>query len=102
MIKDRFNIILSAAAVKTLYISFPKPASAVFPRTNPWLQNCSGGKFLILEAPVTKVSISSDSRTVFAEAHGSYSYIYAMNLTEKCATINWDYFQKKKKKKKKK
>jgi len=35
MIKDRFNIILSAAAVKTLYISFPKPASAVFPRTNP-------------------------------------------------------------------
>jgi len=54
MIKDRFNIILSAAADKSLYISFPKPASAVFPRTNPCLQNLSGGKSLTLEAPETK------------------------------------------------
>lgn len=33
MIKDLFNIMLNAAEVKILYISFPNPASAVFPRT---------------------------------------------------------------------
>jgi hypothetical protein len=71
MIRDRFNMILSAAALNSLYISFPKPASAVLPRTNPWLQNCSGGKSLTLEAPETKKSLSSclDSISYFLHKH---------------------------------
>lgn len=51
MISDRFNIILSVAAVKILYISFPKPASDAFPITKPCLQNCSGGSPRTLDAP---------------------------------------------------
>lgn len=54
IISDRFKITLSAAPVKTLYISLPKPASEAFPRTKPCLQNCSGGRFLTLAAPEVK------------------------------------------------
>lgn len=57
MIKDRFNIILNAAAFKILYISLPKPASDAFPKTKPCLQNCSGGRLRILEAPEKESNI---------------------------------------------
>lgn len=51
MIKDRFNIILKAPAVKILYISFPNPASDAFPNTKPCLQNSWAGSILTLSAP---------------------------------------------------
>lgn len=51
MIKDRFNIILNAAAVKILYISLPKPASDDFPITKPCLQNSCGDSPRTLAAP---------------------------------------------------
>ena len=51
MIKDRFNIKLSAAAVKILYISLPKPASDDFPITKPCLQNSCGDSPRTLAAP---------------------------------------------------
>lgn len=51
IIRDRFNITLSAAPVKILYISFPKPASDALPNTNPCLQNSLGESFLTLGAP---------------------------------------------------
>lgn len=51
MIRDRFNIILNAAAFKILYISFPRPASDAFPKTKPCKQNCFGGRSRTLEAP---------------------------------------------------
>lgn len=59
MIKDLFKIMLNAAEVKILYISFPKPASAVFPSTKPCRQNCSGGSSRIAEAP------AKTPRTIF-------------------------------------
>lgn len=59
IINDRFNITLSAPAVKILYISLPKPASDAFPNTKPCLQNSSGGRDRTLEAPVEKQTIIS-------------------------------------------
>lgn len=57
MIRERFNIMLNAAAFKILYISFPNPASDDFPKTKPCLQNCSGGRLRIAEAPETEKKI---------------------------------------------
>lgn len=53
MISERFSITLNAAAVKILYISFPKPASDAFANTKPCLQNCSAGRSRTLETPET-------------------------------------------------
>lgn len=51
MIKDRFSITLKAAAVKILYISFPKPASDALPITKPCRQNWCAGSSRTLAAP---------------------------------------------------
>lgn len=67
IIRDRFNITLSAAPVKTLYISFPKPASDDFPITNPCLQNCSGGRPRTLEAPAVGYQHVSFSQLFFKQ-----------------------------------
>ena len=55
MMSERFNIILNAAEVKILYISFPKPACDALPITKPCLQNCSGGSSRTLEAPEIEI-----------------------------------------------
>lgn len=57
IINDRFNITLSAPAVKILYISLPKPASDALPNTKPCLQNFSGGSARTLEAPEKQQAI---------------------------------------------
>ena len=51
MINDLFNIMLNAPDVNILYISFPNPASAVFPRTYPRRQNASGASSRTAAAP---------------------------------------------------
>lgn len=54
IISDLFNMMLSAAAVKILYISFPNPASEALPITKPCLQNWSGGSKRTRDAPNVK------------------------------------------------
>lgn len=70
IINDRFSITLSAAADSILYNSFPKPASDAFAITKPWLQNCSGGSSLTLEAPEIKISsINATKLSFFSFVH---------------------------------
>lgn len=63
IISDRFKITVNAAAVRILYISFPKPASDAFAITNLCLQNSSGGRLRILAAPVNCNNNSLNSIT---------------------------------------